>query len=180
MAAGSDWKGAIVRSDCNVPTLRMALVATTPKCSARVTRWVSEKNRPNVAQPIFCQNQCINLSVKKTTSVVFNKLSKVNNHPMGENSPNLVTLCSVCIEQKGWYKLNSNYVWVRNRWILAGFKKALNTYFETSSTETGIVACEQGDQIGQFYACWPIGNLGSFLKITQILDLFFSMVSAVY
>jgi hypothetical protein len=26
------------------------------------------------------------------TSVIFKKISKVNNHPMGENSPNLVTL----------------------------------------------------------------------------------------
>jgi hypothetical protein len=29
------------------------------------------------------------------TSVIFNKLPKVNNHPLGENSPNLVTLASI-------------------------------------------------------------------------------------
>jgi hypothetical protein len=50
-----------------------------------------------VAQAIFLPN-FKNLYVKKScpkfeaTSVIFKKLSKENNRPMGENSPYLVTL----------------------------------------------------------------------------------------
>jgi hypothetical protein len=66
----------------------------------RVTRWVREKISQNVAQPILCQNSCIALTVEKiapkygllTYVCCFHKLPKVINHPMGENSPNLVTL----------------------------------------------------------------------------------------
>jgi hypothetical protein len=63
-----------------------------------VTRGVCEKVAQNVAQPIFCQNEYITGTVEKSspticaTSVVFNKLAKENNRPVGENLPNLVTL----------------------------------------------------------------------------------------
>jgi hypothetical protein len=51
-----------------------------------------------IAQSIFCENQNINFTVEKSspiicaTSVIFTKLPKVNSHPIGENSPNHVTL----------------------------------------------------------------------------------------
>jgi hypothetical protein len=34
----------------------------------------------------------LNRAKMLATSVIFTKQSKVNNHPLGENSPNLVTL----------------------------------------------------------------------------------------
>jgi hypothetical protein len=45
-----------------------------------------------------CQNYCLTFTVGKsspqmwTSLVIKKKLTKVNNHPMGEFSPNLVTL----------------------------------------------------------------------------------------
>jgi hypothetical protein len=51
-----------------------------------------------VAQNNFCQSQHILYNFGKsstkiwTTFVIFEKLSNVNNRPLGENSPNLVTL----------------------------------------------------------------------------------------
>jgi hypothetical protein len=64
-----------------------------------------EKVAKNVAQYIFCQNDSKNPNRGKSSlkmwpiSVSFNKLPKVNNHSIGEISPNLVTLLStyVCI-----------------------------------------------------------------------------------
>jgi hypothetical protein len=47
---------------------------------------------------IFCENEYLTFTVENSTlkfwatSVIFKKLLKVNNHPIGENSPNLVTL----------------------------------------------------------------------------------------
>jgi hypothetical protein len=49
---------------------------------ARVTRWVGEKYRP-IRSPIHLSWYFCNLK---------NKLLKVNYHPLGENSPKLVTL----------------------------------------------------------------------------------------
>jgi hypothetical protein len=66
--------------------------------TASVTRCVFEKIAQNVAQNVFCQNQCITSTEGKgapkigASSVIFKKMPKVNNHPMGEYSPNLVTL----------------------------------------------------------------------------------------
>jgi hypothetical protein len=65
----------------------------------RVTRGVCEKVAQNIAQPIFCQNEYITGTVEKSspriyaTSVVFNKLAKENNRPVGETSPTLVISC---------------------------------------------------------------------------------------
>jgi hypothetical protein len=48
--------------------------------------------------PFLCQNKLTFFNVKKVaekiwaTSVIFKKTPKVNNRPIGENSPNLVTL----------------------------------------------------------------------------------------
>jgi hypothetical protein len=56
-----------------------------------------KKNAQNVAQPIVCKKYYITLATEKSnpktwaTIVSFQKLSKVNFHPVGENSPNLVT-----------------------------------------------------------------------------------------
>jgi hypothetical protein len=67
----------------------------------RVTWWVSEKFAQNVAQPIFGQYYHISFTEEKscrrmwTNSILFIKLPKVNNRPMGENSPNLVTLVAM-------------------------------------------------------------------------------------
>jgi hypothetical protein len=67
----------------------------------RVTRWVWEKIAQNVAQAIICQNKYLhNSAVEKSgpkiwaTSVI-KKIPKVNNHPIGENSPNLFTLVTL-------------------------------------------------------------------------------------
>jgi hypothetical protein len=54
----------------------------------------------NVAQPDFWQNKCLTYTFPGeksspkiwATSIFIKKLPKINNHPMGENSPNLVTL----------------------------------------------------------------------------------------
>jgi hypothetical protein len=59
---------------------------------SRVTRWVCEKVDQNVAQPIYCQNLKSIGTVAKATIVICNKRAKENNRPVGENSPNLVTL----------------------------------------------------------------------------------------
>jgi hypothetical protein len=61
----------------------------------RVTRCVCEEMSQNVAKPIFSQKIFITSTAEKSilaTFVIFEKLPKVINHPMGENSPNLVTL----------------------------------------------------------------------------------------
>jgi hypothetical protein len=69
----------------------------------RTTRKVSVKIAKVVPQPTFGQNYyiCVFYCGKappniKATSVFFKELPKVNNRPMGENSPNLVTLISKC------------------------------------------------------------------------------------
>jgi hypothetical protein len=57
-----------------------------------------EKNRPKYS-PIHCLSKLIHnfcsgekKAKMRSTSVIFIKLPKVNSHPMGENSPDLVTL----------------------------------------------------------------------------------------
>jgi hypothetical protein len=67
----------------------------------RVTRCVREKVAQNVAQSICCENECTIFIVKKVAQlfVLFlqfsQKLPKLNSRPIGENSPNLVTLCMI-------------------------------------------------------------------------------------
>jgi hypothetical protein len=72
--------------------------------SARVTRSVFEKVDQNIVQPFFCQNELHSRETKSitkicATSVISQKLPKPkpNNLPIGENSPNLVTLISANI-----------------------------------------------------------------------------------
>jgi hypothetical protein len=67
------------------------------------------KNRPKLSQIHFCQNQHIpNFSDERSwpkisaTALIIEKLPKGNNRPIGENSPNLVTLLA-----------NSNYILFR-------------------------------------------------------------------
>jgi hypothetical protein len=62
-----------------------------------VTGSVCEKVAQNVAQYIFLSKLIHNLyrvtkDPKNAFYVIFRKLPKVNNHPLAENSPNLVTL----------------------------------------------------------------------------------------
>jgi hypothetical protein len=63
-----------------------------------VTRRVYEKVTENVAKPMICQLLCTTGTMEKSspkicaTSVNFKALPKVNNRPIVENSPNLVTL----------------------------------------------------------------------------------------
>jgi hypothetical protein len=64
---------------------------------SRVTRCVCEKHTKSLAQLIFVKNNTILLQWKKGDKEIglpceLKKLPKVNNHPMGENSTNLVTL----------------------------------------------------------------------------------------
>jgi hypothetical protein len=68
------------------------------KC--RVTRWVYENITQKCSPTHFLSNLNINISLNVVTSkpnvwasaVIFINPPKENNHPMGENSPNLVTL----------------------------------------------------------------------------------------
>jgi hypothetical protein len=59
---------------------------------------VCEKDAQNVAQAIFCKNLYITGPTEKSSPeicanyVIYKPLPKVNNSPLGENSPNLVTL----------------------------------------------------------------------------------------
>jgi hypothetical protein len=63
-----------------------------------VTRFVYEKVAQSLAQTFICQNKYITGTVEKdgpkicATSLIFKPLPKVKNRPIGENSPNLVTL----------------------------------------------------------------------------------------
>jgi hypothetical protein len=58
------------------------------------------KNRPKCSPSHILQNKYKNFTIEKSspeilaTFVIFKKLSKENNHPLGENSPNLVTLAA--------------------------------------------------------------------------------------
>jgi hypothetical protein len=68
---------------------------------SRVTRRVCEKNRPKVAQPNFWPDLMHNIYRRKICPNFFllhpsfsKELPKVNNRPIGEHSPNLVTLNS--------------------------------------------------------------------------------------
>jgi hypothetical protein len=61
-------------------------------CVSRVTRCIFEKIGQNIARPFFVKINTEHLSRKKVaqkiaTSVIFKKLPKENNRPMGENSP---------------------------------------------------------------------------------------------
>jgi hypothetical protein len=49
------------------------------------------KKRPTCGPTHFCQNECIILIVEKSSPIIWTLL-KVNYRPLGENSPNLVTL----------------------------------------------------------------------------------------
>jgi hypothetical protein len=79
-----------------------------------VARGISEKFAQNVSQPIFWTYYYISFTEEKscprlwTNSVIFIKLAKVNNRPMGENSPNLVTLLG------GRLKLTDEGLWKKN------------------------------------------------------------------
>jgi hypothetical protein len=105
-------RGPIVYNVCIAPNyntyntdgsrFRFDFFSYVPTCNticriARVTRWVSEKLAQNTVQPIFCQTHKLTFSVEKSSpkiwalSVFFNN-APVNYHPIGENSPNLVTL----------------------------------------------------------------------------------------
>jgi hypothetical protein len=61
------------------------------------------KNRPACGPTHFCQYKYITYSVEKSspiflaTFVIFLKLPRVNNRPMGENLPNLVTLLKITL-----------------------------------------------------------------------------------
>jgi hypothetical protein len=63
------------------------------------------KNLPKMyaAKHILCQNQCITFSEESSrpkflaTALIFEKLPKENYRPIGENSPNLVTLLGIDI-----------------------------------------------------------------------------------
>jgi hypothetical protein len=64
-----------------------------------VTRYVCAKIAQNVAQRLFVKISTLLFSgensyqkIGRHTKTVFNKMPKVNNHPTGKNSPNLVTL----------------------------------------------------------------------------------------
>jgi hypothetical protein len=56
----------------------------------RVTRWVCKKFAQDRAQTVFSYNQCINFTEEKSF-----KFTRVNHCPMGENSPNLVTVLPI-------------------------------------------------------------------------------------
>jgi hypothetical protein len=67
-----------------------------------VARRVCEKFAQIVAQPSFCQNQCIIFTLGKVAQnfgllLFFLNLPNVSNRPLGENSPNLVTLSTTPI-----------------------------------------------------------------------------------
>jgi hypothetical protein len=65
---------------------------------SRVTRCVFEKVAQNVALSIFCENYYTSATVEKIAQLFWlllqfsQKLPNENSHPIGENSPNLVTL----------------------------------------------------------------------------------------
>jgi hypothetical protein len=85
------------------PLLKMLLLARWGLHSLyeiRVTRWVCEKIAQAVAKPIFCQNLYITKVVQNFGLLLwFIKTTKVNNHPIGENSPNLVTLYAIKVRR---------------------------------------------------------------------------------
>jgi hypothetical protein len=57
---------------------------------------VCEKVAQHAAQPIFVKiNTQLMRGEKSSGSVIFEKLPNLNNHPMDEKSPNLVTLSAV-------------------------------------------------------------------------------------
>jgi hypothetical protein len=65
-----------------------------------VTGCVCEKIAQNVVQPILRKNYCITLTTEKSSQEIwasfetFKNLPEVSYLPLGENSPNLVTLVS--------------------------------------------------------------------------------------
>jgi hypothetical protein len=73
----------------------------------RVTRRVCEKSSQNAAQTIFLSKVIQYLYHEKSspllwaTPAIFKLLTEVNNHPMSENSPNLVTLPQVKFATSG-------------------------------------------------------------------------------
>jgi hypothetical protein len=71
------------------------------------------KSRPKCTSTIFCQNKYITgASSPKILRYFsnFQKLPKVNNRPMGENSPNLVTLLATTIATTSASQIASNRV----------------------------------------------------------------------
>jgi hypothetical protein len=63
------------------------------KIGPRVTGRVCGKMARNVADPIFCQNECTNFAVEKSstkiwdTSLIVKTPLEINNCPIGKNSP---------------------------------------------------------------------------------------------
>jgi hypothetical protein len=72
-----------------------------------------EKIAQNVAQSFICQNYYIINTWGKSstnmwaTSVIFKRLPKVNNHLLGENSPNLITLI-LCYNKALFVKISTS------------------------------------------------------------------------
>jgi hypothetical protein len=78
----------------------------------RVTICFRGKNAPNVAQPLVCQNLSIFFIVEKAilniwANSVIKKQPKVTKRPIGENSPNLVSLAHMylCIFEKRCHRI---------------------------------------------------------------------------
>jgi hypothetical protein len=59
-----------------------------------VTRWVFEKFAQNVAQPVFCQNECMHIfhRGKKWPKLLATSVNKKNCSKSIQQSPKLVTL----------------------------------------------------------------------------------------
>jgi hypothetical protein len=87
-----------------------------------------EKVAQNVAQPCFCQNQYTNFAVETSSPknlsyfCNFQKLLKVSTRPIGENSPNLVTMLVTLLG-------------LPNRFVMA-----------TAGTEPRVVASREGSR----------------------------------
>jgi hypothetical protein len=74
---------------------KKALLKRLYQLGRRATRCIFEKVAQNAAQSIFCQNYYISVTAEKVAQLfglLRQKLPKENSHPMGEKSPNLVTL----------------------------------------------------------------------------------------
>jgi hypothetical protein len=81
--------------------------------SASATRCVDEKITQNAALIFFCQNWRMNITVLKSsqqsgTTFAIKKLPKTSDRPIGENSPNLVTLLSASASD--WSQLFETYL----------------------------------------------------------------------
>jgi hypothetical protein len=91
------WQPCIHMYPCKTWSVCTAAAICRQKPASRVTRWVGEKIAQSVAQQtFFCQNVCKKIILEKKSKgniyAIFTKLTKVNNDPIGGNSPDLVTL----------------------------------------------------------------------------------------